>query len=182
MDEPARVSDDFPLADTRDVDAELANPVVPAIAVRPSPHSHALSPTKRSASMSSISSLDASALVDQTLFQMTSNEMAIANQSFVQVCSPLPPDYCISHLQLEELLKEQEKQMMLVGKVDQMLSAVFAQLRVIHNKHLPAGVTSAMQLVQLYRAVCSLIVTVLSHVHLHNAYCPGFSYASSVRC
>ena len=105
---------------------------------------------------SSSTVMDTSAALDQTISQITSKAITTAIASLGQ---------------LDELLKEAAaaaaghespgRAELLVGKVDQVLMAVFFQLRLCSNSHLGDARVEKDHIIELYRAVGNLLVSLM---------------------
>ncbi len=95
-------------------------------------------------SMSSIGSVDASGALDNVISQVTSSSIPTTLQALAQ---------------LDELVKE-EKCEVLTGKVDQILTALYFQLRMAYSTHMADDSIEKSQVVDIYRSIGSMLLSV----------------------
>lgn len=72
----------------------------------------------------------------------------------------------ISSFQLDELVRDTGKLFMVSGKVDQILTALYFQLRIVYNTHMTDDGVDKRELVQLYRSLCAMLLTVRDVLYL----------------
>ncbi len=67
---------------------------------------------------------------------------------------------CLVWLQLEELIKDDERSGLLKGKVDQILMALYFQLRMAYSTHMADEEIDKKEVVQLYRSLGAMFLSV----------------------
>uniref|UniRef100_A0A914V058 TOG domain-containing protein n=1 Tax=Plectus sambesii TaxID=2011161 RepID=A0A914V058_9BILA len=137
------------LIDLSDLDQMMNKPL--DLPTRSSLINRPLSPAKRTPSMTSVSSMDASVALDSVISQIGSSSMSTAIQAVVQ---------------LEELVRDTGKLFMVSGKIDQILTALYFQLRIVYNTHMTDESADKRELVQLYRSLCAMLLSLVNVAEL----------------
>lgn len=65
-------------------------------------------------------------------------------------------------------MKDADKAMMLAGRVDQLLTVLFFQFRLVHNTHLADDTFDKQLLIKVYRGMCALLLSVCRNVEIIN--------------
>ncbi|XP_064635641.1 cytoskeleton-associated protein 5-like isoform X2 [Lineus longissimus] len=99
----------------------------------------------------SLSSNDACSLVNLVMSQIASNDMNICMQGLIQI---------------DEVLKDEDKREVMSSHIDQFLVSTSMQLRLAHNKHMGEMNTSKDEVIKMYRCLMSALISLFQQPEL----------------